>query len=414
METVNKIYLPDIVGKGYATFWKSKCRYVIVKGSRASKKSKTAALWHIYHMMKYPLANTLVIRKTERTLKDSCYADLRWAIDRLGVSHLWQVKQSPLELIYKPTGQKILFRGLDDPLKITSISVTVGVLCWVWFEELYEILTEEDFNYVDESVRGYMPEGYFKRITGTMNPWSDQHWVKRRFFDVKDENILALTTNYLCNEWLDEADLKLFEEMKKNRPKRYDVAGLGNWGVTEGIIFENWEVQDLSSMIPSFSNIYNGLDFGFSSDPNAFIRFDIEHAQKKIYIFQELYKTGMQNDELSETLHKVMGPYEYVTCDSADPRSIDYLNRHGIRAIPAVKGPDSIVFGIDWLLQYDIVIHKDCGHFIEEIANYQWDKDKFGQTLKKPVDRNNHLIDALRYGSEPLQFNSVATATKRI
>ena len=162
MGKVNRVYLPDIVGRGYKTFWQSKQRYVIVKGSRASKKSKTAALWHIYMMMKYPLANTLVIRKTERTLKDSCYADLRWAIERLQVSHLWQAKQSPLELIYKPTGQKILFRGLDDPLKITSISVTVGILCWVWFEELYEILTEEDFNYVDESVRGYMPECFFK------------------------------------------------------------------------------------------------------------------------------------------------------------------------------------------------------------------------------------------------------------
>lgn len=414
MEKINKVYLPDIVGKGYKTFWKSKQRYVIVKGSRASKKSKTAALWHIYMMMKYPLANTLVIRKTERTLKDSCYADLRWAIERLRVSHLWQAKQSPLELIYKPTGQKILFRGLDDPLKITSISVTVGILCWVWFEELYEIMTEEDFNYVDESVRGYMPEGYFKRITGTMNPWSDRHWVKRRFFDVKDDNILAMTTNYQCNEWLDEADLKLFEDMKRNRPKRYEVAGLGNWGITDGIVFENWEVRDLTDMIPSFSNIYNGLDFGFAMDPNAFIRFDFEHNQKKIYVFEEMYKTGMQNDELAEELQKRMSPYDYVTCDNADPKSIDYLNRRGIRAVPAVKGPDSINYGIDWLQQYDIIVHKDCMHFIEEIANYQWQKDKFGNVLKKPVDANNHLLDALRYGSEPLQFNTKATAVRRI
>lgn len=394
--------------------WDFKGRYCIVKGSRASKKSTTAALWLIHHIMKYPLANALVIRKTERTLKDSCFSTLKWAIHRLRCDHLWQCKLSPLEMTFKPTGQKILFRGLDDPLKVTSISVEVGVLNFMWIEEAYEIMDEEDFNMLDESIRGQLPDGYFRRIMLTFNPWSDRIWIKRRFFDQPNDDVLAITTNYMCNEFLDESDLRLFEEMKKNRPKRYEIAGLGNWGVTDGIVFENWSVADLTDMIPSFSNIYNGLDFGFAADPNAFIRFNFEHSKKKIYVFEEMYKTGMQNDELSEELHKRMRPYEYVTCDNADPKSIDYLNRHGIRAVPAVKGPDSINYGIDWLQQYDIIVHKDCTHFIDEISNYSWQKDKFGQVLKKPVDANNHLLDALRYASEPLQFNAKATAARRI
>lgn len=173
MKTKN-IYLPDIVGKGYGTFWTWRGRYRIVKGSRASKKSKTMALWVIYTMMKYPEANTLVVRKTFRTLKDSCFAELKWAIHRLGVDNFWAVKESPLEMTYTPTGQKIYFRGLDDPLKVTSITVDIGSLCFLWIEEAYELTSEADFDMLNESIRGAVPEGsgLFKQITMTFNPWN--------------------------------------------------------------------------------------------------------------------------------------------------------------------------------------------------------------------------------------------------
>ena len=145
-----RIHLPDVVGRGYKQFWNYKGRYRVVKGSRASKKSKTAALWFIYNMMKYPEANTLVIRKTYRTLKDSCFTELKWAIHRLGVDAWWKITESPFEMMYLPTGQKIYFRGLDDPLKVTSITVDVGVLCWMWIEEAYEIMSEDDFDMINE------------------------------------------------------------------------------------------------------------------------------------------------------------------------------------------------------------------------------------------------------------------------
>ena len=141
-EVIN-INLPDVVGKGYGTFWRFQGRYRVVKGSRASKKSKTTALWFIVNMMKYPQANTLVVRKTFRTLKDSCFTELKWAVHRLKVDSWWDFKESPLEATYKPTGQKIYFRGLDDPLKVTSITVDVGALCWAWLEEAYEVMKED-------------------------------------------------------------------------------------------------------------------------------------------------------------------------------------------------------------------------------------------------------------------------------
>ena len=177
-----KIYLPDIVGKGYKAFWNFKGRYRVVKGSRASKKSKTAALWFIYSLMKYPGSNLLVVRKTYRTLKDSCFTDLQWACQRLGVSQHWDFKLSPLEATYKPTGQKILFRGLDDPLKITSITVAAGALCWGWIEEAYEINHEDDFNMLDESIRGELPEGLWKQWTITIRREamsSSSYWQRR-------------------------------------------------------------------------------------------------------------------------------------------------------------------------------------------------------------------------------------------
>ena len=178
-----KINLPDIVGRGYATFWHFKGRNRAVKGSRRSKKSKTMALWVIYHMMKHPQANTLVVRKTYRTLKDSCFTELKWAAKRLGVLHLWDFKESPLEAKYKPTGQVIYFRGLDDPLKTTSVTVEVGVLCWLWVEEAYEITSEDDFDTLAESMMGDCPPDLWKQTTLTFNPWSDKTWIKHRFFD---------------------------------------------------------------------------------------------------------------------------------------------------------------------------------------------------------------------------------------
>lgn len=393
-----KISLKAVVGKGYRQFWEFRGRYRICKGSRASKKSKTTALWFIYHMMKYSGANTLVIRKTFNTCRTSVFTDLKWAVHRLGVDNKWRWTSSPLEMEYIPTGQKIYFRGLDDPLKITSISVDVGVLCWAWIEEFYEITKEEDFNFIDESIRGRVEEPLFKQITMTMNPWSERHFAKRRFFDVISDDILAITTNYLCNEWLDDADKRMFEDMKANRPKRYRVAGLGEWGVEEGLVFENWHVEDLAEKIPHFDRIHCGCDFGWN-DPTAMIKVHLDKDRKEIYVFAEVYRQHMGDDELEKVSREFFGK-NVITCDCAKPETIYFLNSKGLMAVPSIKGSESILRGIRWLQGYEIIVDKSCNHFIDEISQYSWQKDKFGNILEKAMDLNNHLLDALRYALE--------------
>lgn len=399
-----KIYLPDVVGKGYKTFWNFKGRYRVVKGSRASKKSKTAALFYIKKLMEYPEANLLVIRKTYRTLKDSCFTELKWAIKRLGVDQWWDVKESPLEITYRPTGQKIYFRGLDDPLKVTSITVDVGYLCWMWIEEAYEVMSEADFDTLDESIRGEVPDGLFKQITLTFNPWNEHHWIKKRFFDCEpDPDILAMTTNYMCNEWLDEADLKVFETMKKNNPRRFAVAGLGGWGIVDGLVYENWKEEEFS--LREIQNKYDlksgfGLDFGYTNDPSAaFIGF-VDVDNRKLYVWDEMYQKGLSNRKIFDNLSQMGYSKDRFTGDSAEPKSIDELKGYGMRITGATKGKDSIINGIQWIQDCEIIIHPRCVNFLTEISNYTWDKDKFGNKLNRPIDDFNHLMDAMRYGLE--------------
>ena len=399
-----KVRLPDLVGKGYKDFWNFKGRYRVCKGSRGSKKSKTTALFFIYSMMKYPGANLLVVRKVYRTLKDSCFTDLKWAINILGVQDYWSVKESPLEIIYIPTGQKILFRGLDDPLKVTSITVETGNLCWAWIEEAYEINKEQDFNMLDESIRGKIEEPLYKQITLTFNPWNERHWLKKRFFDVEDENIMAKTTNYMCNEWLDESDKKLFEDMKKNNPRRYQVAGLGNWGIVEGLVYENWEEKEFDvNEISKRKGVKSafGLDFGYTNDPSAFFCGLIDVANKEIYVFDEIYKNAMKNRQIAEEIIRKGYGKEKIVADSQEPKSIDELYDLGLKGIrKSRKGRDSINNGVQYIQDYKIIIHPRCVNFITEISNYMWDKDKFDNPINKPVDDFNHLMDAMRYALE--------------
>lgn len=396
-----KYHLPDIVGKGYATFWNFKGRYRVVKGSRRSKKSKTTALWFIYNMMKYPEANSLIVRKTFRTLKDSCFTELKWAIRRLGVDHLWEKKESPLEMTYKPTGQKIYFRGLDDPLKVTSITTEVGVLCWMWIEEGYEITSEDDFDTLEESMWGDCPEGLFKQITITFNPWNERHWLKPRFFDVKDDpDILAITTNYLCNEWLSEADRKAFDKMKKRNPRRYKVAGLGEFGIVDGLVYENWTEQEFTLEDIKHCKTRCGLDFGYTNDETASPIMFLDVKEKKLYVWDELYQKGLSNRKIYQELCSMGYGKERFTADSAEPKSIDELKSMGLRIKGAKKGKDSIKNGIQWIQDLEIIIHPRCVNFLTEISNYTWDKDKFGNKLNRPIDDFNHLMDAMRYGLE--------------
>lgn len=406
-----KINLPNIVGKGYATYWNYKGRYRVVKGGRGSKKSTTTALWIIYNMMKYPLANTLVIRRVFNTHKDSTYTQLKWASNVLKVSHLWKFSKSPLEATYIPTGQKILFRGLDDPMSITSITVEHGHLCWCWFEEAFQVMNEDDFNKVDMSIRGELPKGYFKQITLSFNPWSEKHWLKKRFFDIEDEDVLAITTNYACNEFLGEDDKKLFEKMKINNPRRYNIEGLGNWGIAEGLIYNNFEELDFDiEEIKKRKNIKSafGLDFGYTNDPTAFICSLVDLDNMEIFIFDEHYQKAMSNKMIVDMIKYKGYAKERIIGDSSEPKSIDDIKKQGIYRIKgARKGKDSILNGIQYIQDFKIYVHPKCENTIIELSNYVWDT-KDGNAINKPIDDYNHLMDALRYSLEDIRLGGKA------
>ena len=402
-----RINIANKVGKGYKEFWNFKGRYRVVKGSRGSKKSTTISMWIIYNMMKYPLANTLVVRRVFNTHKDSTYTQLKWASNNLGVSHLWKFSKSPLEATYIPTGQKILFRGLDDPMSITSITVEHGHLCWCWFEEAFQVMNEDDFNKIDMSIRGEMPPGYFKQITLSFNPWSEKHWLKRKFFDTKDDDILASTTTYKCNEYLGEDDIQVFEKMKLNNPRRYNIEGLGNWGIAEGLVYENFEELEFNiEDIKRRSNIKSafGLDFGYTNDPTAFICTLVDLDNKEIYIFDEHYQKAMTNKMISDMIKYKGYSKEMIIADSSEPKSIDDIQRNGIyRILPAKKGKDSILNGIQFIQDFKIYVHPKCENTIVELSNYVW-SNKEGVNINKPIDEYNHLMDALRYALEPIKL----------
>ena len=305
-------------------------------------------------------------------------------------------------MTYLPTGQKIYFRGLDDPLKVTSITVDVGVLCWLWIEEAYEIDSEESFDTLDESIRGQVPDGLFKQITLTFNPWNEHHWLKKRFFDAPDSDVLAKTTNYLCNEFLDDADLRVFERMKRDNPRRYQVAGLGNWGMVDGLVYENFREAEFElSDLPGTARSFFGLDFGYTNDPTAFWAGMVDEKSKKIWVFDEMYERGMSNERIAERITEMGYAKEVITADSAEPKSIDRLRTLGLRRVRAAqKGKDSILNGIDRIQDYELIVHPRCKNFLVEIYNYTWAKDRFGRTINKPIDDFNHLMDAMRYALE--------------
>lgn len=298
-------------------------------------------------------------------------------------------------------------------MSITSITVEKGYLCWCWFEEAFQVTSEDDFNKIDMSIRGELPEGYFKQITLTLNPWSEKHWIKKRFFDKPDSHTLSLQTNYTCNEFLGKDDIAIFEKMKNESPRRYNIEGLGNWGIAEGLVYNNWqEVEFDINSIEGIKKVY-GLDFGYN-DPTAFICVGVDEERKTLYIYDEYYKSGMTNKDIADMLiYKQLHKYEIIA-DSAEPKSIEELRRAGIRRIRgAKKGKDSIINGIKKINEYKIIVHPCCEKTIIELSNYVWD-NKNGVALDKPIDDYCHLMDALRYSLEYIDTNKVKFKTNKL
>lgn len=411
-----KMYLPDIVGGGYGEFWKTRCRYRVVKGSRASKKSKTTALWYIYHLLKHREANLIVVRRTYRTLERSAYSELRWAIKRLSAEDYFEFKSTPLEISVKATGQKIFFAGLDDPLKLTSLTVSTGVLCWMWIEEAYEVDSEDAFNTLDESIRGEVPKGLFKQITLTFNPWSENHWLKKRFFDKVSKDVFALTVNYKVNEWLDKDDLRVFEEMRLRDPERYRVCGLGEWGVGGGQFFSEFrsDIHVVSPMpLDKGVRIYRSIDYGLDALACLFIAVD---SLGNATVFKEVYAhdlivSAAAKEILSASegleIYRTFAPPDLWSRQKDSGKSIAMLfEQHGVPLTSADNNRTGGWMALkEWLkvtLSPDgsedarMKISRSCENLIRCLPSLLSDKKHIGDCATEPHEIT-HLPDALRY-----------------
>lgn len=356
--------------------------------------------------------NWLCCRNVGNTIKRSVFNEITKSISNMGLKKHFNINKSDMIITCKLNEKQILFCGLDDPEKVKSITPANGVLERIFIEEATEI-KREAYLQLKKRLRG--KSKHKKHIFMAFNPILKSHWIYKEFFGgwqddknvYEDEDVLILKTTYKDNIFLTDDDRKLLEN--ETDPYFYNVYTLGNWGILGNVIFKNWRVEDLSKEIPRFDNIYCGCDFGYSADPNALIKIHVDKARRKIYVFDEWYQAGMSDDELVKVSRKFLKG-SYMACDSAEPKTIDYLVMNGVMAYPVKKGPDSINRGIRWLNGYEIIIDVRCQNFKNEIEVYHWDETKDGTPMARPVDERNHLIDALRYSCENLMLLDEAKA----
>ncbi len=348
--------------------------------------------------------NYLVVRQVGRTIRGSVFAEILRVISDWEVNGLFNVNKSDM-LITCTNGYQIIFAGLDDVEKMKSLVPAKGAITDIWIEEATET-DKKTVKQLYKRQRGGDPK-IPKRLTMSFNPIMQNHWIYEEYFSklnltdtqtsYKSDSLSILKTWYIHNRFLTADDIRDLEN--ETDKYFYNVYTLGNWGVLGNVIFTNWSVQDLSEMRAQFTNTRNGLDFGFSSDPAAVSQTHYDKMRKTIYIYGELYETGLTNDLLATEVIKMIGN-DRIVCDSAEPKSIVELQRYGVNAVGAEKGKDSVLFGIQWLQQQTIIIDVSCVNTKNEYQQYKWKEDAAGNAIRQPVEKNNHLIDATRYAYE--------------
>lgn len=360
--------------------------------------------------------NWLCCRNVGNTIKRSVFNEVTKSITNMGLRQYYSINKSDMIITCNLNEKQILFCGLDDPEKVKSITPANGVLERIFIEEATEI-KRDAYLQLKKRLRGKTPHS--KHIIMAFNPILKSHWIYKDFFGgwqddktvYEDDKTLIVKTTYKDNIFLTPEDRALLED--ETDPYFYNVYTLGNWGVLGNVIFKNWRVEDLSDRIPTFDNIYCGCDFGYAADPNALVKLHLDKKRKKIYIFDEWYQAGMNDDELVRVCKHFFGS-QLVACDSAEPKTIDYLTMNGVRAYPVKKGADSINRGIRFLQGYEIIIHTKCQNTKNEFEVYHWQEDKYGNPMAKPVDELNHCIDGCRYALESVMLAAEIKAGKRL
>lgn len=375
----------------YKQAYNAKERYRVLYGGAGSGKSHYVAQEIIINMLESSNFRYLAVRKTGKSIRNSVFKLLTDIIEEYNLSSFFVINKTEMSITCG-TGSSLITSGLDDVEKLKSIAN----INRIWIEEGSEI-TETDFNQLDLRMRGQSQIGY--QMTITFNPISELHWLKKSFFDLGRPDSFILKTTYKDNQFLDQQYIRTLKELEIQDYNYYRVYALGEWGSIGSVIFSNWEKQDLTDIKSSFDNIFHGLDFGFSSDPTAYIKVHYDKTRKAIYILDEFYKEGQFIDDIANELYSRLDG-GYITCDSSEPRSIADLKRHRIKAKGAKKGPGSIEHGIKFIQSNKIIIDLKCINAMKEISSYRWREDKDGNSLPKPVDKDNHLIDAMRYALE--------------
>lgn len=384
--------IAKLTNEAYHDYFINDSRYLIMYGGAGSGKSVFAAQSHLVRILNEPNHRILVVRKVARTLRHSVFALFRDLIAEWGLTKLFKVNKSDMEITCV-NGNQILFAGLDDVEKLKSITGITSI----WIEEASEI-AESDFNQLDLRLRGKSKN--YKQITLTFNPISALSWLKSHFFDVSRPNVTKLKTTYKDNRFIDKEYKEMIEELKNKDHVLYQIYALGEWGLLGNLIYTNWTVEEISTDDEWYGSTYQGLDFGFNN-PSAYIKVGMHDDE--LYVYDEFYRKGLTNTELIKELTGQADKWQLITADSAEPDRIKEFKNAGFKIVGAKKEKGSVETGIDYIKHRKLHIHPRCVNMIKELQSYKYKEDKDGRVYDQPVDMYNHLLDGLRYALDQLR-----------
>ena len=409
MTTIRK--MSELLPKAFHDTWKAainpKKLHVVEKGGRGSGKSTDIAIIIIQMIMRYPV-NAVCIRKVDNTIELSIYEQLKWAISHQGVSHLFKVTKSPMRITYSPRGNYIAFRGAQDPERIKSLKDANFPFAIGWIEELAEFKTEDEVKTITNSLlRGELGEGLFYKFFYSYNPPKrKQSWVNKKYeSSIQPSNTFVHHSTYKDNEYISKQFIEEAEATAEKNEMRYRWEYLGE-AIGSGVVpFDNLTIRTITDEeVATFDNFRKGVDYGYATDPLAFVNWHYDKKRKIIYAVSELYGVKISNRRLAEWLHKQGYESDRIAAESAEPKSnAELRSEHGIKRIyPVKKGPDSVEYGEEWLndLNEIVIDPSRTPNIAKEFESIDYQTDRDGNALPRLEDKNNHTIDATRYAFE--------------
>lgn len=404
----NGVHLSDLIAPAfYPIYWdvkEQKHTYYDLYGGRGSTKSSFIGTMIPLGIMEDPNANAVIFRKVGNTIGTSVYEQILWSLNELGVMDEWKCTTSPYKMTYRKTGQVILFRGLDKAKKMKSIKVAHGYLKYLWFEELDEFAGEEEIRSVQQSVmRGGPSFVVFKSFNPPISKsnWANQYVMTPRRGALRHKSCYT----EVPPEWLGEQFLDDAEDLKQTNPRAYEHEYLGNAVGTGGEVFDNLDIRQITDEeVSHFDNIYMGIDWGWYPDPFHWGKMHYDSTRKTLYIYDEFRANKMSNAETWNSLvvKKGVTGSDLITADSAEPKSVADYREYGALCRPAIKGPDSVRYGMKWLqsLRQIVIDPVRCPNTAREFTHYEYERTPNDEIMSSFPDADNHSIDMTRYAME--------------